>query len=308
MSGHDRDVRMGQLTLIRRAVLLGVNGLVGQLLARKLVESGASVSGLDLQEEAFDRDLGIDYTQCDATAHTAEGLKAIGSADTVFVCLPEDAALEALPEVVKGAAQDSLIIDTLSVKKGLVAALEPLRPTQEYVSINPMFSPKIGFAGQGVALVTVNAGPRGAEFESLLTSWGARGVHVGADEHDRITALMQVVTHAALMSIGLVMHEWGYDLEKAVGMATPPHRICLALLARMADASPEVYWDIQRSNAFAADARRCLLDKLSDLSEIVAGDQEESFRDVMARIGSVLDPLRNELLDCAASISAASGL
>ena len=297
---------MSNASLIKRAVVLGVNGLVGRLLARKLTESGASVAGLDLHEKAHGSDPGMAYRQCDATAPTAAGLREIAAADTVLICLPEDAAIGALPIVVQQAAKDSLIVDTLSVKERIVATLEALRPAQECLSINLMFSPKIGFSGQNVALVKVNDGPRGDEFAALLASWGARTVQVRADEHDRITALVQVVTHAAIMSIGLVLHDWGYDLAKGIKMATPPHRICLALLARISDASPEVYWDIQRSNSFGAEARSSLIDSARYLSEIVAAGEDEQFEEVVAKIARVIAPLREELLACADSISAAS--
>jgi prephenate dehydrogenase len=299
---------MSRPSLIERAVVLGVNGFVGRVLARRLIESGVSVAGLDLHAEASDSDLGMSYGQCDATAPGAEGVHAIGAADAVLVCLPEDAAIKSLPVILQAAAGDSLIVDTLSVKERVVAAVRSLRPTQEYLSVNLMFSPKIGFAGQNVAVVQVNGGPRGADFVSLLASWGAKTVHVQADEHDRITALVQVATHAALISIGLVLHDWGYDLQKGIAMATPPHRICLALLTRMCDASPEVYWDIQQSNSFGADARRVLADKLRRLSEIVAAGREDEFRGVMANIAGVLEPMKHKLLDCADSISAASSL
>jgi chorismate mutase-like protein len=299
---------MSETPLSQRAVILGVNGLVGRLLARHLVESGAYVSGLDLQEAVVSADLGIDYTCCDATSPGPREVQMIGAADAVFICLPEEAAMRALPGVLQTAHRDALIVDTLSVKQRIAALLKSLRPAQEYLSINLMFSPKIGFSGQNVALVRIKHGPRAEEFAGLLAAWGATAVEVQAEEHDRLTALIQVVTHAALLSIGQVLSDWGYDIGKGIAMATPPHRICLALLARISDASPEVYWDIQESNTFARAARRALAERLAVLSEIVEADREDAFREVVARIGGMLEPLKKELLDCAGSISAASSV
>lgn len=299
---------MGKVSLSKRAVVLGVNGVVGRVLACNLIESGVSVTGIDLHERAFREDVGIGYEQCDATAPTTAALQEIGTADTVLICLPEDAAIAALPTVVQRAGVDCLIVDTMSVKGRIVATLASLQPSQEYLSINPMFSPSLGFSGQNVAVVIVKDGPRAAEFEALIASWGAATVRVQADEHDKITALIQVATHAAIMSIGLVLQDWGYDVAKGIEMATPPHRICLALLARMTDAAPEVYWDIQRSNSHAADARRSLLDQVKYLSEVVETGEEARFGELMAKIAGVTEPRKNELLRCAKSISAASSL
>ncbi len=297
---------MGRVALGKSAVVLGVNGAVGLALARQLIESGVSVAGLDLQDRSACPDGGIAYVQCDATDPTSVGLEAIDAADTVLICLPEEVAISALPSVVQRAPADSLIVDTLSVKQRVVATFESLRPAQQYLSINPMFSPRLGFSGQNVAIVKVNDGPRAAEFESLLVSWGAATVTVAAEEHDKMTALIQVATHAAIMSIGLTLHEWGYDVTKGISLATPPHRMCLALLARMSDASPEVYWDIQQSNSYGADARKSLLESVRNLSDVVATEEEGRFEELMAKIGAVIEPLKDELLHCADSIGAAS--
>lgn len=299
---------MGKVLLSERAVVLGANGVVGRALACRLVESGISVTGIDLQKIPFCENPGFAYEQCDATAPTDAGLREIKKADIVIVCLPEDAAIAALPTIVQAAATDSLIVDTLSVKEKIVATLKSLHPTQEAISINPMFSPSLEFTGQNIAIVIVNEGPRADEFESLLTSWGAITASVRADEHDKITALMQVATHAAIMSIGMVLHDWSYDVAKGIKMATPPHRICLAMLARMSAASPEVYWDIQRSNSYGVDARSSLLEHMKHLSEVVTAGEDGRFNEFMANIAEVIEPLKNELLECADSIGAASSL
>ncbi len=296
---------MGRIALGKSAVVFGVHGAVGQALACQLIESGVSVVGLDLLDGSSCPD-GITYVQCDATDPTSAGLEAIGAADTVLLCLPEEVAIGALPTVVQRASRDSLIVDTLSVKQRVVATLALLRPAQQYLSINPMFSPRLGFSGQNVAIVKVNDGPRAAEFESLLASWGATTAAVAAEEHDRMTALIQAATHAAIMSIGLTLHDWGYDVAKGISLATPPHRMCLALLARMTDASPEVYWDIQQSNSYGSEARKSLLESVKHLSDVVAMEEEGRFDEDTAKNAAMIEPLRDELLHCADSIGAAS--
>jgi len=302
----NRKDNTGSVTLRGHALILGVNGVVGQAMARQLVGSGVFVQGVDLHETAICDDMGIAYEQCDATELNAAVVASIGTAPTVLVCLPENVAMAVLPTLVQCAAADALIVDTLSVKEGIVAALQTLRPTQQWLSINPMFSPRVGFDGQNVATVQVNDGPRVAEFESLLESWGAATVSVSAEEHDKMTSLIQVATHAAIMSIGLTLQQSGYDVTNGIRMVTPPHRVCQALLARMADASPDVYWDIQKSNKYGADARDSLLKSVKALSDVMATGEPTRFEKLMAQLATVIEPLKGELLHCADSISAQS--
>jgi prephenate dehydrogenase len=298
----------GATALICRAVIVGSNGRMGQTLARKLMESGVSIVGVDLQDVAEDPAMAEHYLQCDARELSPQGQEHLGQSDLVVICLPEDAAIPSMPGIVRAARRDALLLDTLSVKGRIVDLLGQLRPTQEYISINPMFAPQVGFLRQNVAVVAVNRGPRATAFLELITSWGARVVELEPAEHDRLLALVQGLTHAALMAMGLVLHDWGYDVERALPVSTPPHRVALALLARMADIAPEVYWDIQHSNTYCADARRSLAEQMRRLSDIVEAGSEEQFAAAIAEIGQVLDPVREKLLRLSAALNTAGTL
>jgi prephenate dehydrogenase len=291
---------------ITRATILGAAGHIGRLLAGQLVSSGVAVTGIDLCPPQAGDSAGVTMLQGDAAAPGDEARRAIAAADAVLICLPEEAALAALPGLLKLAAADAVLIDTLSVKQPMAAARLAASTTQEHLSINPMFSPKLGFEGQNVAVVTIVAGPRGPAFVRLLESWGAQAAQVTAAEHDRMTALMQAATHAALLSLGMVLCDWDYDVQTGLRMATPPHRIWLAQLARICDAAPDVYWDIQRSNAAGPAARHAVANSLSRLDALVQAGRREEFDQMLARIGAVLAPRKNELLACADRLGTAS--
>jgi prephenate dehydrogenase len=289
---------------IQRAAVLGASGSVGRLLVNGLLKSGVSVVGLDRQEPA-----GADggrHLPCDACEMSAAARIALATADAVVLCLPEATALAALPGVLAAAADGALIVDTLSVKQRVVDVLMSRRPGQECLSINPLFSPKVGFAGENVAVVEVASGRRSAEFLRLLQGWGAQVVRVSAEEHDRLAAAVQVATHAMLLTLGQTLGACDYDIERGLQFSTPPHRICLALLARMCDAAPEVYWDVQRSNDYGSVVRARLADSLRRLQETVARGHEHEFDEIITGIAAVLRPRREELLQRADALAAAS--
>ncbi len=69
-------------------------------------------------------------------------------------------------------------------------------------------------------------------------------------------------------------------------IAPPPHLTLLALLARIAGGTPEVYWDIQSANPHAASARAALAGSLWRLAAMVADGDDSEFA---AMLGGLRD-------------------
>jgi prephenate dehydrogenase len=88
---------------------------------------------------------------------------------------------------------------------------------------------------------------------------------VGADQHDRVAAVTQALTHAAVLAYGLALDELGVAVEDLDTVAPPPHLTLLALLARIASGNPETYWDVQAGNPHARRARTALATGLARL-------------------------------------------
>jgi prephenate dehydrogenase len=104
----------------------------------------------------------------------------------------------------------------------------------------------------------VRDGPRGRALLHAIGRRGGRVAVVGADEHDRVAAVTQALTHATVLAFGLALDELGVAVEDLGAVATPPHLTLLALLARIATGGPETYWQVQAGNPHAHRARTAL--------------------------------------------------
>jgi prephenate dehydrogenase len=151
-----------------------------------------------------------------------------------------------------------------------------------------MFAPSLGLGGRPVAAVRISDGPRTAAMLQLITESGGRIVEMSATEHDRICAITQAMTHAAVLAFGIALSEADLDLDTVVAVAPPPHASLLALLARLCAGAPETYWDVQVANPAAGLARASLRRALSRLDELVDDANEAGF-------GQLLDEARNTL-------------
>ncbi|KUL35405.1 hypothetical protein ADL22_27535 [Streptomyces sp. NRRL F-4489] len=250
------------------------------MFARLLASSGAHVTVADPAGDGITDD---------ATAPGPALIAELSRADLVLVALPERAALAALPRLTPHLRPGTLVADTLSVKRQVTAALRATAGI-EAVSLNPMFAPSLGLPGNPVAAVVVHGGPAASELLDLLAGWGGRPVPVGAEEHDRLTAAAQVITHATVLGFGLALGELDVSARELADLAPPPHTTLLALLARIASGSPEVYWDVQAAHPHGAGARAALATGLRRLADLVDRGDEAGFE-------AALDGIRTALGD-----------
>jgi prephenate dehydrogenase len=269
--------------MIRTCVIAGANGGFGRLLGRLLGEAGVEVVGIDLGPDPAPctRYLAADLTRPDDLA-----LAEVARADALMLCLPEEALDRALGRLIGTLSPGALLVDTTSVKTPYARAIAAHPADCEVLSLNPMFAPEVGFASQDVAAVRIRPGPRSSLFEGWIAAWGGRVVPLSAEEHDRQAGMCQVAAHAAILAYGLALDRLGYDPDRAI--TTPPQRILLGLVARVAARDPDVYWHIQRDNPFAAEARRAIIDGLERIDRLALAGGRDAFHEAFRAVAAIL--------------------
>lgn len=271
----------------RRCVVVGGCGAVGGMIAALLSRSGARVCVVDTAPPAAPV-AGQRFVTADITRPGSDVLDELAAADLVVLAVAEPVGLASIPVVTGAMYPDALLAETMSVKTPIATTIRATGV--QALGINPMFAPVLGMAGRPVAVVVHQDGPRVAPFLRVLSDGGATLVTVDAQEHDRLTAAAQVLTHAAVLSFGLALEELDVDIEKLSSIAPPPHACMLSLLARIASGAPEVYRDIQEANPMAAQARGALSNAVRRLTEVTETDGSGGFAAVLRQMQAVLGP------------------
>jgi prephenate dehydrogenase len=278
---------------VPRGLVIG-GSAAGGALARLLLNSGYHVEVVDTAADLAVRHLppgdGVRFAYGDITATDPALTARIGRASTVVLAVPEQVALTALDGVVAAMADGALLVDTLPVKSRFVSAAQDAAPHLEMVSVNPMFTPSLGAAGRPIAVVVVHDGPRVRDLLSMISGWGCRVVPLTAVEHDRATAAVQVLPHAAVLAFGMALEGLGADAAALEALAPQPYRALLALLARIISGGPEAYWDVQSANPAGAQARDQLADALRQLADTVESDDHAGFDAALQRLRGFLGP------------------
>jgi prephenate dehydrogenase len=255
-----------------------------------LLSAGADVFVVDVVAPPAEVARVCAYARGDVSAMDAQLAAAMRSADIVVLAVPERVALAAVPALARQLRPGALLVDTLSVKTDIVAALAAHAAHLEAVSLNPMFAPDLGLDGRAIAAVVVRDGPRARALLDAIGRRGGRVAELGADEHDRVAAVTQALTHAAVLAFGLALDELDVAVEELGAVATPPHLTLLALLARIASGGPDTYWNVQAGNPHARRARTALAAGLATLADAVDYGTGRDFAAILDRAYQSLGP------------------
>ncbi|MEZ4773188.1 MAG: prephenate dehydrogenase/arogenate dehydrogenase family protein [Bacteroidia bacterium] len=264
-----------------KILILGVNGGFGKLFHTLLSKENLKISGVDLQPEAEGEIAPENYISCNLFSPNESTLKEISVADVILVCLPEKVVYPLLPTILQHARKETLIVETTSVKSTIASIINERAIQREVLSINPMFAPDLGMKGSSMVAVRFNPNSATAWFSSFVEKQGCRITWMTTEEHDMLTAMTQVATHAAIISFGFMLEKMNYDADRNIPVSPPPHLNLLALFSRIKTANPEVYWKIQTDNPYGEMAREALLGSLSSFNDMIKNADKEGFEQLM---------------------------
>ncbi|MUM17235.1 prephenate dehydrogenase/arogenate dehydrogenase family protein [Mycobacterium sp. CBMA271] len=282
------------MSSIENVVVIGGAGAVGTMFANLFAARGMATTVVDLPGTATGAVQRSRVIEGDILHGGPQLGAALADADLVLLAVPENVACEAIPKLASSVKPGALLADTLSVKGPVTTAWASAAAGVEVVSLNPMFAPSLGAQRRPIAAVVLRDGPKARELVTIIEDEGFLIVLMGADEHDAITASVQALTHAAILGFGVALVRLDVDVEQLTRVAPPPFSVLLALLARIAGGTSEVYWDIQNANPHALETREALSAGLRRLDEaLVQG--ESSFGELFSQINNLLGPAASEL-------------
>lgn len=148
---------------------------------------------------------------------------------------------------------DALLMDFTSLKAEPVQRMVAATAA-EVVGCHPLFGPDAPeLAGQNVVLCPGRGKRWLLWLEGLLRRGGATVTVTTAEEHDRMMALVQGLTHLETILTGLTLRESGVPAERLAAFSTPVFRAKLAVIAKVFGRRPEMYAEILAGNPGLAE-------------------------------------------------------
>jgi len=216
--------------------------------------------------------------------------EAAAEAEFVLVAVP----ISKTPEVIKSLAgqvqRGALLSDIASVKSDVVEVMQTIEAKIELVSLHPLFGPgAASVKGKDFVVVPVKPGQRYAALKNRLIELGARVTEMEAEEHDRLMAIIQCMTHFVLLAYLDALKSMK-GLKKAEKLRTPMFATLLDLAKGVLAGNPELYGELQVRNRYARVVRSSLLEACRSLDvAFSAGDAKSVraiFKEALAPWGS----------------------
>jgi prephenate dehydrogenase len=247
---------------------------MGSVIARVFGDLGHRVLISDLDTELAPREAATD-------------------ADVVVVSVPIDVTEQVIREVGPAVREDALLMDVTSIKAAPVAAM--MASTRGSVlGTHPMFGPGVHtLQGQRVVFCR---GRGDAWADWVATMFAARGLVITEatpEQHDRVMAVVQVLTHFQTQVLGLALVRIGVPLAETLRFTSPAYLLELYVAARHFAQSPDLYGAIETRNPQARAVTSAFSAAAKELAEIVVtGDRvrfHAMFDEVRAFFGSFTD-------------------
>ena len=256
----------------RSALIIGGAGKMGRWFAEFMTSQGYRVVVADPQDTQDGYERVADWRGLDL-AH-----------DYIVVATPLTVANEVLVALAARAPR-GVVFDIGSLKTPLRRGLSALRDAGCAVtSVHPMFGPDtVLLSGRHVIFCDVGHAAANADAQSLFASTMAERVVMTLDEHDRLIAYVLGLSHALNIAFFTALAESGEAAPKLAQMSSTTFDAQLDVATRVAQESPELYYEIQRLNDYGGASLHALKVAVDRLVAAVDGGDEAGFIRMMRR-------------------------
>jgi len=251
----------------RTVAIIGGSGRMGSCLARLFADLGHHVLIADL----------------DTPTTPAEAAEL---ADVVVVSVPIESTVAVIRELGPRVRPDALLMDVTSVKREPVQAMLE-SSAAGVVGTHPMFDPSVhSLQGQRVVLCPA----RGQEWAGWVRlMFKARGLNIKEttpEDHDRVMAVVQVLTHFSTEVMGRALCAAGVNLAETLSYTSPVYQLEMLMTARHFAQSADLYASIEMGNPEAARVTSCFAQAAEELRQIVQRQDRSAFGRMFAEVRS----------------------
>lgn len=256
----------------RRALVIGGAGKMGSWFVSFLGSQGFAVEVADPSPTPEGARRVEDWRSTDLKHDYIVLATPLGITDAIL----KDLALRRPPGV---------IFDVGSLKSPLRAGLLALKSHGcKVTSVHPMFGPDTELlSGRHVVFVDLGHAGALASARELFAPTMAEQVVMSLDDHDRLIAYVLGLSHALNIAFFTALAESGEDAPKLARMSSTTFDAQLDVASRVAQDSPELYYEIQSLNDYGAESLEALSQAVERLRTAVLSQDRATFVALMRR-------------------------
>jgi prephenate dehydrogenase len=211
-----------------------------------------------------------------STALTSEDLAR--KCDLIIVSVPVRDTVRVIDRIAPLMKPGQLLCDFTSLKVKPVEAM--LKSAADVVGLHPMFGPTVSSL-KSQTIIVCPARVEDAALNTLVAVFrkeGARCTIATPEEHDRMMAVVQGLTHYVTLCMAESIRRLGVDIETTQEFTSPVYQIELSLVGRLLSQDPDLYADILQQNPYVPEVIATCRKSADDLAAIVNGHDPAKFR------------------------------
>ena len=197
--------------------------------------------------------------------------------DIVVVSVPIRETEKVIGEVAPLMENRQLLCDFTSIKVAPVKAM--LASKAEVIGLHPMFGPTVSsIKGQTIVVCPARASEKTlARLTGIFTREGAVCTTTTPEEHDKMMAVVQGLTHFVTICMADAMRRAGCDIKATEPYMSPVYQIELGLVGRLLSQDGALYADILEKNPYVPEVIDACRAAAEDLSAIVKSGDPKAF-------------------------------
>jgi chorismate mutase/prephenate dehydrogenase len=266
----------------RRALVIGGGGKMGGWFVGFLTSQGFSVEVADPGSSPAGVPRVDDWHETD-----------LNSYDYIVVATPLGATDPILHDLAPRRPR-GVIFDVGSLKSPLRSGLQALKSHGcRVTSLHPMFGPDTELlSGRHVVFVDLGHAEALASARELFAPTMVEQVVMSLDDHDRLIAYVLGLSHALNIAFFTALAESGEAAPKLARMSSTTFDSQLDVATRVAQESPDLYYEIQSLNDYGAESLEALAKAVERIRTAVLSQDHGAFAALMRRGRDYLEDRR----------------
>jgi len=217
-----------------------------------------------------------------------------GRCDLVIVSVPIRDTVRVIDGIAPVMSKEQLLCDFTSLKVKPVGAM--LASKAMVIGLHPMFGPTVQTL-RHQTIIVCPARTDEAHLHDLLSVFRGEGAEctiTTPEQHDRMMAVVQGLTHFVTLCMADSVRRLGIDIEKTVAFTSPVYQIELSLVGRLLSQDPALYADILQQNPYVPEVLAACRESVGNLADIVGSHDPAEFRKFFEENSRHLGPYCDE--------------
>ena len=199
--------------------------------------------------------------------------------DLVIISVPIRNTVRVIKKIAPLMKPGQVLCDFTSIKVRPVEAM--LRSAADVVGLHPMFGPTVSsLKSQTIIVCPARIDDKKLQdLVAIFRNEGARCTITTPEDHDKMMAVVQGLTHYVTLCMAESIRRLGIDIETTQEFTSPVYQIELSLIGRLLSQDPELYADILQQNPYVPGVLAACRESAADLAAIVSHQDAAGFRE-----------------------------